>query len=112
MSVRLAGEGEFVEVLDTNIQIVFRGFLELALLSGSALYAGLVLSDYRIKGPRARPPINWHDPAHSIEHVGVWLGVKGLDLAVRATGTIFGMLSEASAEVGEWFLDHRHHPAP
>jgi hypothetical protein len=31
-----------------------------------------------------------------------------LALAVRAAARIFAMLSEASAEVGEWFLSTRH----
>jgi len=92
-----------------NLQIVFKGFLELALLAGSALFAGLVLMEYRTQGPHPHPPLNGRDLAHSAERWAVWMGVKGLELAVRAAGAFFGMLSEASAEVGEWFLDRRHH---
>ncbi len=55
-----------------------------------------------------RPRVDWRDPAHSAEHLAVWLGVKALALAVRVGTPIFGMLSEASAEVGDWFLSHRH----
>jgi hypothetical protein len=47
----------------------------------------------------------------SAQRLVVWLGVKALALAVRMATPIFGMLSEASAEVGEWFLSHRHHEA-
>lgn len=43
----------------------------------------------------------------SAERWLVWLGVRVLGLAGRATAPVFAMLSEASAEVGEWVLHHR-----
>jgi hypothetical protein len=33
--------------------------------------------------------------------------VKAVELAVRIAVPLFGMLAEASAEVGEWFLSRR-----
>ena len=92
----------------TNLQSIFSGFLELALLAGSAFYAGLVVVSYLTYGPHPRPRVDLHDPAHSAEYLAVWLGVKILALALRAGSRIFGMLSEASADVGDWFLSHRH----
>ena len=91
-----------------HLQSVFMRVLDLALLAGAALYAGLVLTSYRTEGARLLPQVDWRDPAHSAEHLAVWLGVTALTLAVRVGTPIFGMLSEASAEVGDWFLSHRH----
>jgi hypothetical protein len=94
-------------VLSANVQSIFSGFLELVLMAGLALYAGLVVVSYLSYGPRPRPRVDLHDPAHAAEHLAVWLGVKILALAVGVGSWVFGMLSEASAEVGDWFLSHR-----
>ena len=91
-----------------KLHSIFGGFLELALLAGAALYIGLVLTNYFAEGPQPRPRFDLRDPAHSAQRWAVWLGVNGLTLAVQMAKRIFGMLSEASAEVGEWFLDSRH----
>ena len=95
-------------LLSTNVQSIFSGFLELVVLAGLALYTGLVVVSYLTYGPRPRPRVDLRDPAHAAEHLAVWLGVKILALAVRAGSRVFGMLSEASADVGDWFLSHRH----
>jgi hypothetical protein len=50
----------------------------------------------------------WRHPVRSAGCLLVWLGVKGLELAARISAPIFGMLSEASADVGEWFLGERY----
>ncbi len=88
---------------------IFGGFLELALLAGALFYASLVLISYLKDGAHLRPRFDLRDPAHSFQRLAVWLGVKALVLAVRVGIPIFEMLSEASAEVGDWFLSHRHH---
>ena len=95
-------------MLWTDVRNIFSSILALAFLAGAALYTGLVLMSYRTDGPRVRPQFDWRDPAHSAEHWALWLGVIALALAVRVVTPIFGMLSEASAEVGEWFLSRRH----
>ncbi|HMD86167.1 MAG TPA: hypothetical protein VKO18_15860 [Terriglobia bacterium] len=105
--IRVVEEGEIAKVMGTDLQSIFSGFLKLGLLAGVALYTGLVVMSYRTDGPRVRPVVDWHDPAHSAEHLAVWLGVISLALAVRVATKVFGMLSEASAEVGEWFLSRR-----
>jgi hypothetical protein len=94
-----------------DLHIIFMGFLKLALLAGAALYTGLVLLSIRTDDPHLRPRLEWHDPARSAERWLVWLGVKALTLAVRMGMPILGILSEASADVGEWFLSHRHRSA-
>jgi len=95
-------------LLSTNVLSILSGFLELVLLAGLALYAGLVVVRYLTYGPRLRPEVDLRDPAHSSEQLAVWLGVNIVALAVRAGSRVFGMLSEASADVGDWFLSHRN----
>jgi hypothetical protein len=94
-----------------DLRSIYIGFINLALLAGAALYASFVLVSFRTDGPHLRPRMEWSDPVRSAQRLVVWLGVKALALAVRMATPIFGMLSEASAEVGEWFLSHRHHEA-
>lgn len=96
-------------MMGANLLSILSGFLKLALLAGATLYTGLVVMSYLSDGPRLRPRFEWHDPAHSAQRVAVWLGVRVLALAVQASIKIFGMLSEASADVGEWVLERRRH---
>ena len=95
-------------MVGADLPSIIRGFLKLALLAGAALYTGLVLMSYLTDGPQLRPRVEWRDPAHSTKRWAVWLGVEALALVVRLATPVFGMLSEASADVGEWFLRHRH----
>jgi len=96
-------------VFGAQLHSILSGLLDLALLAGAAFYAGLVLMNFRTEGPHPRPKVDLHDPAHSAEHLAVWLGVQTLALAVRLGTPVFTMLSEASADVGDWFLSQRHH---
>ena len=96
-------------MVGADLHSIFSGFLKLAFLAGAALYGGLVLMNYRAGGLHLRPQVDWCDPAQSAERWAVWLGVRALALAVLVPTRIFEMLSEASAEVGEWFLSRRHH---
>lgn len=93
----------------THLPSIFGAILKLTFLAGAALYAGLVFMNYRTGSSHLRPPVDRRDPARSFERLAVWLGVTVLTLVVRAAARFFGMLSEASAEVGDWFLGH-HHP--
>jgi len=99
-------------VFGAGLQSIFWGFVKLALLAGGAVYAGLVLVNSRTEGSHLRPQVGWRDPAHSAERWAVWLGVVAFAVVARVASRIFGMLSEASADVGEWFLSHRHHETP
>jgi hypothetical protein len=96
-------------VSGVDIVSVFGGLLKLAMVAGAALYFGLVLTNYRTERAPVRPQMKWRDPAHSAQRLAIWLGVKALALAIRMGTPIFGMLSEASADVGDWFLSHRGH---
>ena len=94
----------------------WRGMLnslfQLALLAGAIFYITLVILSYFEDRTHARPQFDFRDPAHSVEHLAVWVGVAALALSVRVVAPVFAMLSEASAQVGDWLLNGRHHPTP
>ena len=83
---------------------IFITFLELAVLAGASFYAVFVLISYLTEGSRPRPQIDLRDPTRSAQHLAVWLGVKLLALVVRTVAPVLTMPSEASAEMGDWFL--------
>ena len=89
------------------LHAVFIGLFDLAVLIAGIVYTGLVLMSYRTDGPSFRPQINLHQPVHSVRALLVWLGVKILALTLRLGRPFFGILSEASADVGEWYLGGR-----
>ncbi len=88
----------------SDLNSMFMEFINLAILAGGILYAGLVLMSYRTEGPHYRVRFDSKDPARSAQRLLVWLGVKALAFVMRVGIPILGMLSEASAVVGEWFL--------
>lgn len=81
----------------------------LRLVVGGAvvIYAGLVLMTFATDGPRYRPRLRLADPLRSLERLLVWLGVKALMLLMAWARAALAVLSEASAEVGEWFMSQR-----
>jgi hypothetical protein len=89
------------------ISLVLAGLLKLLVVAGAAVYAGLVLMSYRTDGPHSALRLDLFDPARSAERLVVWLGVKAVAAVLRIGGGLFGALSEASAEVGEWFIRRR-----
>jgi len=89
------------------MNVLRAGALELLLLAGAILYAGLVLMTYRTDGPFSRLRLELGNPARSAQRLLVWLGVKTVAFALRTFQLAFNMLSETSAEVGEWFLRRR-----
>jgi hypothetical protein len=88
---------------------VLSGILEAGAIVAAAFYAVVALIHYLSEGPRPRPKFDLHDPARSFEHAAVWLGVSLVAFIVRAGTPVLAMLSEASAEVGDWFLKQQHH---
>ena len=91
------------------LSILFGHLCKLLAIAAGAIYAGMVLMRYRTDGPHHRLSFQLRDPARSLQHLVVWLGVKVFDACLRFVAAIFNMLLEASAEVGEWFL--RRSPA-
>ena len=92
-----------------GIADVFTLFLKLTVLGGLALYSGRVLMRYFSGASLVRPEFDRHNPAVAAEQWAEWLGVKAVGVGVRGLIQLLAILSEASAEVGEWFLEHRHH---
>ena|SRR5579864_5517875 len=77
-------------------------FLLIALFG--LVYAGLVLMTYTIFGPNYRLALDAEAPIRSVERLLIWIGVKVLHAAVRIIRASLDLLSETSAEVGDWFL--------
>jgi hypothetical protein len=96
-------------VISTDLHSIFVGILELTLLGVTAFYAGFVLLSYITYGPRPRPQFELREPARSAENLVVWAGIKLVALLVPVGKPVLAMLSEASAEVGDWFLSNLHH---
>jgi hypothetical protein len=88
----------------TYLSIVFDHLLNWLAVAVGALYAGMVLMRYRTEGPHYRLSFELRDPAWSVVHLVVWLGVKVLQACLWCGKAILNMLVEASAEVGEWFM--------
>jgi len=86
------------------LNIVLGHLWKLLGLAAGAIYAGIVLMRYRTDSPHYRLSFDLKDPARSVQHLVVWLGVKVLAACLRLATAVFNMLLEASAEVGEWVL--------
>lgn len=81
--------------------------LSLLIVAVVVVYTGLVLMTYSTDGPRFRVRPRLADPLRSLERLLLWFGVKTLALVIRALRAPLAVLSEASAEVGEWFVARR-----
>lgn len=90
-----------------TLVIVFWGVLRLLLAAFGILYAGLVLMAYGTEGDRYRLRLDRQDPAGSAKQLLVWLGVKAMAAVLRVGRTTLEMLSDASADVGEWYIRRR-----
>jgi hypothetical protein len=86
------------------LQVVFWTVLKFLLAALAFLYAGLVLMAYRTEGPRFQLRVDWQDPFRLAPQLLVWLGVRALAAIVRIGSGTWDMLSEASADLGEWYV--------
>ncbi len=89
------------------LQTLFGAVVKLLLAAFTILYGGLVLMTYLTEGPRVRLRLDWRAPGRSGERLLVWLGVKAVDALRRVGKAAFLMLTDASAEVGEWVIRRR-----
>ncbi len=92
-------------------EALFLSAARVLLLGAAALYAGLVLKAYRRLGPRIRLRMKSRDPGRSALTLSIWLGVRALAGIGRAARVTLDVLSDASAEVGEWYFRHRDQTA-
>ena len=89
------------------LQVVFWTVLKFMLAALAFLYAGLVLMAYRTEGPRFQLRADWQGPFRSAPQLLVWLGVRALAAIIRIGSGTWDMLSEASADLGEWYVRRR-----
>lgn len=95
-------------MISTDLHTLVVGLLDLTVLGVTAFYAGFVVLSYITYGPSPRPQFELRNPARSAENLVVWSGIKLVALAVPVGKPVLAMLSEASAEVGDWFLSNLH----
>jgi hypothetical protein len=83
--------------------------IKLGLLGVGVLYAVQILKAYASvrAGEPDWPPLDRKEPVRSAEQVLIWGGVFVVAMLVRLVRPRVDMLSEASAEVGEWAI-RRH----
>jgi hypothetical protein len=74
------------------------------LVAVGTVYAGLVLMSYVVFGPGYRLNLDPETPLVSLGRLLVWVGVKAFYLAVRSLRAILNLLSDTSAEVGDWLV--------
>ncbi|HEV3275865.1 MAG TPA: hypothetical protein VG860_03540 [Terriglobia bacterium] len=88
------------------------GLLKMGLLAAGVLYAVEVLVAYLRLGDHLRPEFDSSKPLRSATRWSVWAGVVATDLVVRLFQPMVNMLSEASADVGEWAIARRDAHVP
>jgi hypothetical protein len=95
-------------VISVDWHSIATDVLALVVFVGAAFYGAYVLITYLTYGARPRPHVDLLEPARSAENLAEWAGVNTVALGVRVATPVFAMLSEASADVGDWFLrNHR-----
>jgi hypothetical protein len=90
--------------MTTTLEVLFWSTVKLFLVALGILYVGMVLVSYRTEGLRYRLRLQRNDLARSAERLLVWLGLRGIGLLLHGAAAVLGMLSEASADVAEWFI--------
>ena len=92
-----------------TFETLFWGAAKLLLLGATVLYFGLVLMAYRLDGPRIRLRLESRDLGRSAVNFSIWLGVKILAAISHAAKAALDVLSDTSADVGEWYLRRQEH---
>jgi hypothetical protein len=78
-------------------------------MAAGVLYSVEVLVGYLSLSRHPRPEFDSSRRLVSAWRLSVWAGVEALDLVLRMSRPLFNVLSEASADVGQWAIT-RHHP--
>lgn len=94
-------------VMSSMLAMLFWGAVKLILVALGILYAGLVLVSYWTEGSRPPLRLDLRAPARSIGRLLIRLGVKAVAVILRLGKSTLDMLSEASADVGEWYIRRR-----
>src|SRR5436305_15286880 len=90
------------------IKIVFCDWLKLLLHVAVGIYGSFVYKSYSALRSTYPVRLNLGTPGRSVLRVLVWFGFEVVTAAVRAARAFLDVLSETSAEVGEWFMARRN----
>ena len=80
------------------------GLVRMALVAAGVFYVLQVLISYAKHESHERPDFDSRDRLRSAERLLVWAGVMTVWGLVRVSRPVINILSEASAEVGEWAI--------
>ena len=89
------------------ISVLLVGLLKISLAAAGILYAGEVLVNFVRLGERYQPVVDHEHPLQSARRLLVGAGVLVTAAVVTLGRPAVEMLSETSAEVGEWALAKR-----
>lgn len=80
------------------------GLARMALVAAGVFYVLQVFIAYGKQRSLVRPEFDPSDRLRSLERLLVWAGVMTVWVAGRVARPLVNMLSEASAEVGQWAI--------
>ena len=83
------------------------GLVRMALVAAGVFYVVQVLITYAKQEGHLRPGYDPNDRLRSAERLLVWAGVMAVWAVVRLGRPVVNMLSEASADFGEWAINRR-----
>jgi hypothetical protein len=89
------------------VQEVIGGLLKTGLAAVGILYAVEVLWIYAESGDNYRPELHRANKIQFIERLLIWAGVVLIGALLRLSRPVLNMLTEASADLGEWALARR-----
>jgi hypothetical protein len=92
-----------IVLLESTAKLLAAGML--------AVYLGLVLMSYRLDGSGQTLRVSWRDPVRGLVRLCVWVGVKALVSIISIGRSLFTILTETSADVGEEYIRRRPHSA-
>lgn len=90
------------------VQDVAVALIKTGLMVTGVLYTVEVLVHCLSFGEHQRPEFDSSRRLRSAWRLSVWAGVAATELVVRISRPLVNMLSEASADLGEWAITHRH----
>jgi hypothetical protein len=91
-----------------GVQELIWGLVRMALVAAGLFYAVQVLIAYAQHENHERPNFDDRAKLRSAWRFLVWAGVMTIWIAGRLARPVVNMLSEASAEVGEWAISRGH----
>jgi len=84
------------------------GLVRMALIAVGIFYAIQVMVAYAKHESHERPSFDPNDRLRWAERLLIWAGVMTVWVVGKLARPVINMLSEASAEVGEWAISRRN----